>query len=618
MTSDSRYDVVIVNGRYFDGTAATSGVKHVGIRDQRVVAVSDEPLDTTGCAEVIEATGKWITPGFIDIHTHYDAEVLVAPGLNESVRHGVTTMLIGNCSLSTVYSTPLDAADLFSRVEALPRAQVLAALENAKTWTDPRSYLVELENRPLGPNIAPMLGHSDVRAHVMGLGRSTDENVVPTRGELARMHWMLRDALDAGYLGMSTMTNPWDKLDGDRFRSRQLPSSYARWRENWSFNKILRERGRVLQSIPNLNTKVNVGLFLAGSTGIGRKPLKTSLLSAADPKSDPWIHRMFGPMARAVNGPGRGSFRWQHLPVAFKVYSDGIDLVIFEEFGAGRAALHLQDELARNQLLSDPQYRRQFRLDYEKKYAPRVWHRDFYDAQIVECPDASVVGKSIGAVADERGLHVVDAFLDLVVEHGKALRWYTVITNARPEIREKLARQAGIQIGFSDAGAHLRNMAFYNFGLRFLRQVNDALTNGRPYLSAERAVHMLTGDLADFFDIDAGRIRVGDRADLVVIDPAGLDASVEDYHEAPVAEFGGLRRMVNRNDAAVTATVIAGRVVYREGQFAEGYGAKWRTGRVLRAGEARGAVEQRRTGAGAGAALGTSGRLPVSRGLIPR
>ena len=110
-------------------------------------------------------------------------------------------------------------------------------------------------------------------------------------------------------------------------------------------------------------------------------------------------------------------------------------------------------------------YRRQFRKQYESKFGVRVWHRDFFDAEIVDCPDASVIGKSFGQVGRDRGgMHPVDAFLDLVLEHGRALRWRTTISNHRPEVLKKLAREPGIQMGFSDAGAHLRNMAFYNMG----------------------------------------------------------------------------------------------------------------------------------------------------------
>ena len=124
---------------------------------------------------------------------------------------------------------------------------------------------------------------------------------------------------------------------------------------------------------------------------------------------------------------------------------------------------------------ADENYRRQFRKDYESKFGVRVWHRDFFDAEIVACPDESVVGKSFGQVGVDRGgLHPVDAFLDLVLEHGTELRWRTTISNHRPEVLKKLARDPGIQMGFSDAGAHLRNMAFYNYGLRLLRHVRDA------------------------------------------------------------------------------------------------------------------------------------------------
>ncbi len=144
----------------------------------------------------------------------------------------------------------------------------------------------------------------------------------------------------------------------------------------------------------------------------------------------------------------------------FEVYADGIDLVVFEEFGAGAAALHLRDEVERNDLMRDEILRRNFRKDYESKLGVRVWQRELLTTRRHRgVPDASVVGRTFGEVADDRGLHPVDAFLDLVLEHGTALRWRTIISNHRPDVLKKLARDPGVQMGFSDAGAHLRNMA---------------------------------------------------------------------------------------------------------------------------------------------------------------
>ena len=584
MRADGSYDVVLTGGTVYDGSGGPGVRADVGIADGVVRAVSTDPLEISASTEVVDATGRWVMPGFVDVHTHYDAEVLVGPGLEESVRHGVTTVLLGNCSLSTLYSTPVDIADLFSRVEALPRDHVLKAVDTHKTWSGPDEYIDALERLPLGPNIAALVGHSDLRAHVMGLDRSTDRSQKPTREESKAMADALNSALDAGLLGMSTMTNPWDKLDGDRYRSRSLPSSYARWSEFRALHKILRRRGRLLQSIPNLNTKYDMAFFLAATTGLGRSPLKVSLLAAADPKASPWIHHVFGPLARLVNGPGRGLFRWQHLPTTFDVYSDGIDLVVFEEFGSGRAALHLREELGRNELLSDEAYRRWFRADFEKKFSSRVWHRDFADAQIPECPDASVVGKNVAEVAAERGIHVVDAFLDLVVEHGRKFRWHTTIANHRKRKMDKLINSPGVTVGFSDAGAHLRNMAFYNFGIRLLHRVHEAECDRRPFMSVATAVHKLSAELADFYGVDAGHLRVGDRADIVVVDPSGLTDEVTAYREETMPEFGGLSRMVNRNDRAVTATLVAGRIVYRDGVFAPWFGVSERAGSFLRAG----------------------------------
>ena len=212
-----------------------------------------------------------------------------------------------------------------------------------------------------------------------------------------------------------------------------------------------------------------------------------------------------------------------------------------------------------------------------------MWHRDFFDADIVGCPDTSVIGKSFGEVGQDRGgLHPVDAFLDLVLEHGRTLRWRTTISNHRPEVLKKLAREPGIQMGFSDAGAHLRNMAFYNMGLRLLRHVLDAEKAGKPFMTVDQAVHRLTGELADWYRIDAGHLRIGDRADLVVVDPARLDSSLDAYAEEAVDHYGGLPRMVNRNDETVNAVCVGGRAVFVDGRATDLVG-KQRTGRFLRA-----------------------------------
>lgn len=581
------YDVIVRNGLWFDGTGAAPKVRTLGIRDGVLATVSTAPLDETGCPEVIDAGGKWVVPGFIDVHTHYDAEVLLDPGLRESVRHGVTTVLLGMCSLSTVYADNEDAADLFSRVEAVPRNFVVGALEKGRSWSGPAEYVRAIDALPLGPNVSSMLGHSDLRAAVLGLDRATTRGVTPTDAELETMAAKLGEALDAGMLGMSGMDAAIDKLDGDRFRSRALPSTFATWRERRRLIKVLRERGRMLQSAPNV-AKVQEALnfFLESSGWFGRRRgVRMSLLVSADAKSSRGAVYVLGPITRLANRFLDSKVRFQHLPVPFELYSDGIDLPVFEEFGAGTAALHLKDQIERNELLADPEYRRRFRKSFDRRVlGPTLWHRDFHDATIVECPDEALIGKTFGQIAVERGVHPLDAFLDVLVDNGERnVRWTTIVANDRPRQLDKLAKEPSVHMGFSDAGAHLRNMAFYNYGLRMLKRVRDAQLAGRPFLTTEHAVHRLTGEVADWFGVDGGTLREGERADFVVIDPRALDDSVDSYHEEKVPFYGDLSRMVNRNDKTVVVTAVAGQVVFREGQFREGYGKTVRSGRYLAA-----------------------------------
>jgi N-acyl-D-aspartate/D-glutamate deacylase len=573
------FDVVITNGRYFDGAGGPSAVRNIGIRDGCVAAVTEEPIDGV---EEIDATGQWVLPGLIDIHTHYDVEVLDGPALLESLRHGVTTVMVGSCSISTVHVDSVDAGDLFGRVEAIPREHVIAAVDKHKNWSNAEEYIQAIEARPIGPNVTAFIGHSDMRTAVMGLERATTKQDQPTRVEQAQMERWLVEALDAGFVGMSSQQLLFDRLDGDVCRSRTLPSTYIKRKEMRRLTRLVRKRGRVLQSGPDITHPLRMARQVARSIGGPRRALKISFLAAADAKSNPIGFRLLQLMARAVNRLG-GDFRWQHLPVPFEVYGDGIDLVIFEELGAGAAALHLRDELERNELMRDESYRRRFRKEYDAKFRIGAWHRDFFDADIVDCPDASLIGKTFGQIGLDRGLHPVDAFLDLVLEHGRALRWRTVISNHRPKVLKKLAVDPGIQVGFSDAGAHLRNMAFYNSGLCLLRHVHQSAEAGAPFMTVEHAVYRLTGELADWFSLDAGYLRVGGRADIAVIDPDYLNESLDGYAEDCVDHYGGLSRMVNRNDDTVTAVLVGGRTVFRKGVPTDLVG-KVRTGRFLRAG----------------------------------
>lgn len=573
------FDVVIRNGRVYDGTGAPATLENIGIRDGHIAAVTTDPIEGK---EEIDATGQWVIPGLIDIHTHYDVELLNGPALTESLRHGVTTVVVGSCSISTVHVGAVDAGDLFGRVEAIPREHVIGAVEQHKSWTCAEEYVQAVEARPLGPNVTAFIGHSDMRTAVMGLERATTKEVQPTTGEQAQMERWLVEALDAGFIGMSSQQLLFDRLDGDVCRSRTLPSTYVRRREMRRLTRLVRKYGRVLQSGPDIQHPPRVAAQLARSIGGVRKPLKISFLAAADAKSNPIGYRILMAAARLINALG-GDFRWQHLPVPFEVYGDGIDLVIFEELGAGAAALHVRDEIERNELMRDADYRERFRAEYDNKFSIGAWHRDFFDADIVSCPDSSLVGKTFGQLGLDRGVHPVDAFLDLVLEHGRELRWRTVISNHRPKVLKELAVDPGAQVGFSDAGAHLRNMAFYNSGLCLLRHVHQSIEAGAPFMTVEHAVHRLTGELAEWYSLDAGHLRVGDRADVAVVDPRYLDESLSAYAEEPVEQYAGLSRMVNRNDNTVTAVLVAGRTVFRSGVPTDVVGRE-RTGSFLRAG----------------------------------
>ena len=571
---------LVRGGTVFDGSGTPGRRADVLIEGERVTTIG-RGLRAEPGVEVIDADGCWVTPGFIDLHTHYDAEVELDPTLTESVRHGVTTVLVGSCGLSFAVGTPEDLADMFCRVEGVPRAEVLPLLEQRLDWSDPAGYLDHLDGLPLGPNVTSLLGHSAIRAHVMGLGRSLDAATTPTPAELDRMATMVDEALDAGYLGLSINTLPWDKMDGDRFRSRPTPSVFAGWHEYRQLAGILRRRGALLQGVPDISGRWNVLLFLAVASGVGRRPLRTQIISMVDTRANRGLHRVIGGVTSAGRRLARADVRLQSLPCVFDLFTDGLENPVIEEIGAGTEALHLAPG-DRSELLREAGFRTRFRSQWTDRWRGRAYHRDLAEARVVSCPDPSLDGRTFAEIGAERGVDAVDAFLDLQAEHGNDLRWYTVVGNDRPDELAWIVDHPQTLIGFSDAGAHLRNMAFYNFPLQLLRLVRDRAAEGRPVMGLGRAVHRLTGELADQLGIDAGRLAPGRRADLVVVDPEGLDGRLDEVAEAPMPGIDGVQRLVRRNDGAVRAVVVAGRLAWDGTATAEGFGRSPGFGRVLR------------------------------------
>ena len=573
------YERLIAHGTVYDGHGGPGYQADVGIRDGRVVAIAPG-LQAGPETEVIDASGCWVTPGFIEPHSHYDAEILAAPELAESVRHGVTTVMTGICSISMVCAQAEDCSDLFTRVEAVPREHVLPLLRERKSWSSPAEFRAFFEQHPLGPNLAAFIGHSDIRAKVMGLERSVS-GAKPSEAELAQMEALLEQALDAGFLGLSSMTTQLERLDGERAWAKPLPATFADWHAYRRLDRMLRRRGAILQSAPDAVGKINIFAFFFEALGWFRRALKTTLLTCLDLKSQPWLH-VGGPLGGwIINTLGRANFRWQFLPSPFVVYAYGLD---FNSFGELADARILRDVKNPDDMYAEaekPGFRDILRRNMSEALSAGLWHRDFSDAWVVECPDPSLVGKTFADIGRARGQDPIDSFLDLALHYRESLRWGVQFAGHRTKVMRKLIASPQVHVGFADSGAHLVNLASYNFPLCLLKYVRDAEQAGEGFVRIGAAVRRLSGELADWYDIDCGYVRVGDRADLVVINPEGLTDEVFGMTDADFPAFN-MRRLVNRNDAAVRATLINGRVAYRrDGGYAADLGQALHYGRFL-------------------------------------
>ncbi len=563
-------DLIVKNGWFFDGLASPPVPSALGIAQGKIVCIA--PHIAQPAREIIDASGRWITPGFIDIHTHYDLELEIAPGLTESLRHGVTAVVIGNCSLSIAVGGRQTLADIFQRVETLSPVLIQKWLRSSLSWSTPDEYLAHLKQLPLGVNIAALFGHSALRAEVMGLERSLKER--PTDTELEAMRRIAKQALGAGFAGISIDMVPWHMMSGD-YRGRTIPSQHADFREYEMLAEVCREYDAVFQVTPNPQRRRSLAEIYRMSLGLTRPPLRITILAALDSVAERRLWRVFKPMLFFFNRLLRSNIRFQTLTEPFTVYSDGAMTPLFEEFACGVRLNDCDSRAARQKLWQSPAFRQAFKREWTNGYR-NTFHRNLELMTIVGCPDAGLVGKTFAAAARAQQCEAVDYFIELLETYDTDLRWVSTGANDRLQPRLDLMQQEFVLPGFTDAGAHVQNLGYYDGAISLLKQ---AVQTG--FMSPEKAISRVTGEPAAWFRLDTGVLREGAKADFLIINPQPLSEPISEQIAINDPVLDGAMRMVKRgSERLIEAVFVNGQCAFKNGEATEVLGRE-RLGEVL-------------------------------------
>lgn len=598
-TTETGWHTLIRGAKVFDGTGDAVLLEDIAIRDGRIVerAVG---LDPNKAREVVDASGLWLMPGLLDIHTHLDLEVELAPGLPECVRHGTTTVVVGNCSLGTTFGAQRSNGDdpildCFTRVENIPKS-VLRKVVDRIDWDSTGAYLEHLDKLPLGPNIVPLLPHSMLRIEVMGTEAAVTRQ--PTADELQRMKTLLQDAMRQGYAGFSTDAIPFHYLANDPHRDKRIPAQHATRAELKSLLEVVREHDRVWQCTPDVADRVGTFLrFFLTSGRLHGKPLKTTALTAIDLTHERSTWKLFPLIAGLMNSRLlNGRFNFQVLATPFRMYAEGAICPIFEEFESSRQlmACDIEDAANRRKIMDSREFGELFVREWHDRSAVSTFNRDLDALNVERCPVTDWEGETLGSVyrrllqfqlghasaaRSEAEATALAAFprpieregrflLHLVRSYDRDLRWWFIIGNDRPEILRKLLFHEHLLPGFNDSGAHLINLAFFDGNLLTLQ---IAARESEELVA--RAVKRLTSEPAEFFGVDAGRLEVGSQADVVLIDPKALLAYDTDANRQTVyRDIFEHDQLVNRSDGVVRAVYLAGRQVWDGTDFTPALG----------------------------------------------
>lgn len=558
------YDLKIVNGTVIDGSGADGLRADIGIADGRIVALGAAPESAT---QTIDASGRIVCPGFVDIHTHYDAQIIWDRGLGISPWHGVTTTVIGNCGFGISPMRPaqrVTAMRTLEKVEGMSFDALHAGLGEDWPFTTFPDYLAVLENQGSAINVATLIGHTPLRLWVMGEDATERE---ATAAEIDAMAELVREAMAAGAIGFSTSQAATHHGDGGK----PVPSRLASFAEVDALVGAMAESGRgIFQAA--MGRSLGDKHFIELATRHGVAITWTALLADM---VGPGSHRRYQDSAAQQQAAGLNIVpQVACRPIMFDFNFN--EPYPFELLGPFKAIMQATPA-GKLAAYADPGFRASFKSESaaDAKNVNAGW------AQRAEIsrydPDPALENRRLADVAAERGVDPIDLALDIAIEtrlHGRIRFGFL---NHNEAGIEELITDPHTVITLSDAGAHADQLCDACYGTHLLGYwVRD-----KRVMSLPRAIHALTQRPAQLVGlIDRGLLAQDCPADILVFDPNTVGAGpLRRVQGLP----GGAECLVS-DAIGIDAVIVNGVVLRRNGE--DQLGDRPLPGKLLRGGRA--------------------------------
>jgi N-acyl-D-amino-acid deacylase len=550
------YDLKIAGGTIIDGSGAARYAGDVGIHDGKIVALGEAP---DAAKRTINADGRVVSPGFVDIHTHYDAQVFWDPLLTVSPWHGVTTAVMGNCGF-TLAPTRKEHRDLilrtFERVEAISLAALRETLGDEWPFATYPEYLDAVERRGLGINAASFIGHTAVRLNVMGIDSVERAATGP---EIAAMRALVVDGLKAGAIGFSTsIAKAHHGFDG-----KPVPSRLSTREERVALAGAIRDAGNgmVMMVGPTDPRPWDEYIELAHASG--------SAVCWTIIQGTPGRYPAELALTRELVRAGLRIYPQAACrPVLFE-YHFGEPVGIMATWPLLGPILRMNTVEEKLATLRDAHFRSRFRDAIDGRNdadlggtseEASMRRRGFLLTEIAWYPPGRALeSRRAVDVAKERGLHPVDLVLDMSVETRLEARFRTPQQNFDEEHLGAVLADPNVVLGLGDGGAHLAQLCDAVYATHFLKR----WVRERKLVTLEHAIHRLTAHTASVFGItDRGRLAVGWPADVVVFDPETVgNLPLERVYDLPA----GSERMVSRSQG-IDAVIVNGAMLPPQGE----------------------------------------------------